>query len=139
MALTDDLERIAAAAAPYGSVGAVLAAEPADGVRRYVVALGDDDVRRWLVLDDAGAPVARRNEVRDSASIAAICELAADAAAAVGVPVGAPPRVASPDLLDEIGAAASGNQEFTGALRAGTGAVQEFVREVERGYAVPLS
>jgi hypothetical protein len=139
MALTDDLVRIAAAAAPHGSVSAVLAAEPADGVRRYLVALGEEDAPRWLVLDDAGAPVTRRNDVRDAASIVAICELAVDAAAAVGVAVGEPPHVASPGFLDEVGAAAAGNSEFTGALRAGTAAVQEFVREVERGYTVPLS
>ena len=41
MALADDLERMAAAAAAHGSVSAVLACEPAAGVRRYVVALGD--------------------------------------------------------------------------------------------------
>jgi hypothetical protein len=117
MALTDDLVRIAAAAAPHGSVSAVLAAEPADGVRRYLVALGEEDAPHWLVLDDAGAPVARRNEVRDAASIVAICELAVDAAAAVGVAVGEPPHVASPGFLDEIGAAADGHSEFTGALR----------------------
>jgi hypothetical protein len=139
MALADDLERIAAAAAPHGPVGAVLAAEPADGVRRYVVALGDDDARRWLVLDDAGEPVTRRNEVRDAASIAAMVELAADVADGLGVPVADPPRLASPARLDEIGAAAVGSEGFTPALRAGTAAVQEFVREVERGYAVPLS
>jgi hypothetical protein len=139
MALADELGRIAAAAAPHGSVSAVLTAEPADGARRYLVALGDQDAPRWLVLDDAGTPVTRRNEVRDAASIVAICELAADAAAAVGIAIGEPPHVASPGFLDEIGAAAAGNAEFTGALRAGTAAVQEFVREVERGYAVPLS
>jgi hypothetical protein len=138
MALADDLERAAAAAGAHGAVAAVLAAEPVDGARRYIVALGDGDERRWLVLDAAGKPVTRREDVRDAASIAAMCEVAADVADELGIPVGAAPRVASPGFLDEVGAAGAANQDFTGALRAGTGAVQEFVREVERGYAVPL-
>jgi len=82
--------------------------------------------------------VTRREDVRDAASIAAMCEVAADVAGELGIPVGAAPRVASPGFLDEVGAASAGSQDFTGALRAGTGAVQEFVREVERGYALPL-
>jgi hypothetical protein len=80
MALTDDLERIAAAAAPLGDVTGVLAAEPSRGRRVYLVALGPEDARRWIVLDDEGAPVERRDEVRDTASIVALCELAADLA-----------------------------------------------------------
>lgn len=80
MALSDDLERIAAAAAAHGEVTGVLAAEPAHGLRSYLVALGDGDERRWLVLDDAAQPVARRDDVRDTASIVAMCELAADVA-----------------------------------------------------------
>jgi hypothetical protein len=68
MGLDEDLERIAAAAAVHGRVTAVLAAEPASGLRRYLVALGDDD-RRWLVLDDGGVVVTARAEVRDTASL----------------------------------------------------------------------
>jgi hypothetical protein len=138
MALSDDLERAAAAAAAHGTVTAVLAAEPADGTRRYVVALGDGEERRWLVLDGAGNPVTRREDVRDAASIVAMAELAADVAGAFGLEAGAEPRLATPGLLDELGAAAAGNEGFTGALRAGTPAVQEFVKDVERGYALPL-
>src|SRR5690242_54796 len=79
MGLEEDLERIAGAAAAHGAVTAVLAAEPASGLRRYLVALGDDD-RRWLVLDDGGAVITQRDEVRDTASIVAMCELAEDLA-----------------------------------------------------------
>jgi hypothetical protein len=61
--------------------------------------------------------------------------------------VGAPPRVASPTYLDDVGTAtlalerALGNltSPFSEALRAGTGAVDEFVREVERAYKLDLS
>jgi hypothetical protein len=138
MALTDDLERIATSAASHGEVAAVLAAEPADGIRAYVVALGGEDDRRWLVLRDDGQPVTRREDIRDAASIVALCELAADTADGLGVDIGEPPLLARPGFLDEMGAALIGRREFTDALRAGTGAVEEFVREVERGYAAPL-
>jgi hypothetical protein len=177
MALGEDLERIAAVAAVRGEVTGVLAAEPARGSRFYLVALGGDDARRWLVLDDAGQPVDRRDDVRDVASIVAMCELAADlagggdldelrsrlaqvrmveqppgieaaeaAALALERVVGAAPRVASPAYLDEVGAATvvlerelgEVSSPFSQALRGSTGAVDGFVREVERGYLVDL-
>jgi len=177
MALADDLERIAAAATAHGEVTGVLAAEPAAGRRLYLVALGADAERRWLVLDGAGGPVDRRTDVRDAASIVAMCELAGDlagggdlealrgrlaqlalveqpsgieeaAAAALALEraIGAPPRVASPRYLDEVGAAtlalerALGELQspFSEAIRAATGTVEEFVRDVERGYAIAL-
>src|SRR5438876_11671255 len=81
MALADDLERIAAVAADHGTVSGVLAAEPARGRRFYLVALGEDDARRWVLFDDAGAIVGRREDVRDAASIVALCELSAELAA----------------------------------------------------------
>jgi hypothetical protein len=178
MALTDDLERIAAAATPHGAVTGVLAAEPSRGRRLYLVALGPEDARRWLVVDDAGVPVERRDEVRDTASIVALCELAADvagggdleqlrsqlaqvrmveqppgiedaedAALELERTIGAPPHVASPAYLDAIGAATltleralgETTSPFSSAIRSSTGAVEEFVADVERGYLIPLS
>jgi len=177
MALAEELERVAGIASARGEVTGVLAAEPARGRRFYLVSYGQDDGRRWLVLDEAGQPVERREEVRDVASIVALCELAADlagggdlealranlaevkvveqppgieeaegAALALERVVGAPPRVASPAYLDEVGAAtiqlerALGevSSPFSDAIRGATGAVEEFVREIERGYAVDL-
>jgi hypothetical protein len=177
MALADDLERIAGVAADRGVVSGVLAAEPAQGRRFYLVALGEDDARRWALFDDAGAIVDRREDVRDAASIVALCELSAelagggdleqlranlaqvrmveqpegieeaeDAALALERTVGAPPRVASPAFLDEVGAATIAleralgemSSPFSEAIRAGTGAVDAFVKEVERGYLVEL-
>jgi hypothetical protein len=178
MALTEELERIAAAAAAHGEVAGVLAAEPGRGRRRYLVALGNDAERRWLVLDEAGTPVTELEDVRNTASIVAMCELTADlagggdleelrsqlaqvrmveqpagieeaeeAALLLERTIGSPPRVASPAYLDEVGAAtlalerALGNvsSPFSEALRAGTGSVDEFVRDVERGYALSLA
>ncbi len=77
MALADDLERIAAAAAGNGDVSGVLAAEPGGERRLYLVAFGEhDDDRSWLVVDDAGTPVEERGLVREVASIVVLCELA---------------------------------------------------------------
>jgi hypothetical protein len=177
MALGDDLERIAAAVSDRGEVAGVLAAEPAHGLRYYLVALGVGDERRWLVLDEGGRAVDRRDDVRDVASIVAICELAADlagggdldelrmklaqvrmveqppgieeaeeAALALERTVGAPPRVATPAYLDEVGAATRAlerelgqvSSPFSEGLRAGATTIEEFVREVERRYVLDL-
>jgi hypothetical protein len=177
MALADDLTRIAAVAAVHGEVSGVLAAEPARGRRVYLVALGPEEARHWLLLDDDGGLVTRRDDVRDAASIVAMCELAADvagggdleelrvklaqvrmveqppgieeaedAALALERAIGAPPRVATPSYLDELGAATvalertlgEASSPFSEAIKAATGAVEEFVRDVERGYLTDL-
>jgi hypothetical protein len=80
MALADDLERIAGLAASYGPVTGVLAAEPTGGARSYLVALGDDVERSWLVVGDAAEPADDRELVREVASIVVMCELAGDLA-----------------------------------------------------------
>jgi hypothetical protein len=178
MALTDDLARIAAAAAAHGPVSGVLAAEPGRGRRLYLIAFGGDEDRQWLVLDDEGAPIERKDDVRDTASIVAMCELAGDlagggdletlrsqlaqvrmveqppgieeaeeAALALERTIGAPPRVATPTFLDEVGAATMAleralgetSSPFSAAIRASTGAVEEFVADVERGYKLQLT
>ena len=177
MALGDDLERIAGVASAHGEVVGVLAAEPASGLRLYLVAFEAGEERRWAVLDEAGVIVGRRDDVRDTASIVAMCELAAElagggdleqlraqlvqvrmveqapgieeaetAALALEQTVGSVPRVATPAYLDEVGAATLAleralgevSSPFSEALRAGTGAIDAFVREVERGYLADL-
>jgi hypothetical protein len=178
MALPDDLERIAALASPHGPVSGVLAAEPGRGRRLYLIAFGGDEDREWLVLDGEGVPITRRDDVRDTASIVAMCELAGDlagggdletlrsqlarvrmveqppgieeaeeAALALERTIGAPPRVAAPSFLDKVGAATMAleralgetSSPFSAAIRSSTGAVEEFVADVERGYKGPLS
>ncbi|HVC88540.1 MAG TPA: hypothetical protein VNC40_14100 [Gaiellaceae bacterium] len=177
MALADELEHIAAAAAAYGEVAGVLAAEPSHGRRFYLVALGAEEVRRWIVLDDKAQPVGRRDDVRATASIVAMCELAGDlagggdleqlrtqlaqvrmveqppgieaaeeAALALERVIGAPPRVATPEFLDGIGAATVAleralgetSSPFSAAIRSAAGVVDEFAQDVERGYLVEL-
>ena len=84
MDLAADLERIAAAATAYGDgreLSGVLATEALPGARVYVCAFGTDDAERaWIALDDAGEPVGERRDVRDAVSIAALCEVAEEAA-----------------------------------------------------------
>ncbi|MEX0674963.1 MAG: hypothetical protein WD067_09325 [Gaiellaceae bacterium] len=177
-----ELERIAAAAERFAAAGerlsGVLATEPIPGLRVYLCAFESADSRAWLALDEAGEPVESRPLVRDAASIAALVELAADAAgggqleelrsqlvslrlrenppgideaeeAALALEhvVGAPPRLATPALLDEIGVATrrlelalgtSGGSPFAEAMKAGTAAVEALVAEIEARYKAPL-
>jgi hypothetical protein len=73
-------------------------------------------------------------------------EEAEEAALALERAVGAPPRVATPAYLDAVGAATNALERalgeiaspFSEAVRAATGVVDEFVREVERGYLLDL-
>jgi hypothetical protein len=84
VALQDDLDRIAAAAAGFASEGeeltAVLAAEPLSGGRFYLCAYSSGDGRTWLTLDDRGEPVTDREEVRQVVTLVALCEIAEESA-----------------------------------------------------------
>ena len=137
MGLEQDLRRIAERAAVYAEEGedvaGIVPAEPASGFRLYVCAYGSEDATSWLVLDATGVPVADRELVRDAVSIAALCEVAEEAA---GVEPDSA-RVASPALLDELGADAG--PDVAEALKGAAGTVEELVRDVERGYKRPLS
>ena len=86
MALDDDLRRIADVAASFADpderVAAVLAAEPEAGGRVYLCAFaGPNERTSWIALDDAGAAVVERAVLRNTVSIAALCELAEETAA----------------------------------------------------------
>jgi len=135
--LDDDLRRTAEAAVVYAADGenlvGIVPAEPANGLRLYVCAYGRKDESTWLVLDATGVPVEERALVRDAVSIAALCEVAEEAA---GVEPDAP-RVASPAYLDELGSGAG--PELAGAVKGAAGTVDELLRDVERGYKRPLS
>jgi hypothetical protein len=82
--LSEDLVRIASAASKHAEADeeltAVIPAEPAAGVRVYLCAYGRGETSSWLALDDAGEPVRDRTLVRDSVSIAAMCEIAEETA-----------------------------------------------------------
>jgi hypothetical protein len=137
MSLERDLRRIAEAAARQAAEGeevaGIVPAEPANGLRLYVCAYGVEDATSWLVLDATGVPVSDRALIRDAVSIAALCEVAEDAA---GVEPDSA-RVASPALLDELGSGAG--PSVAAAVKGASGTVEELVRDVERGYKLPLS
>ena len=137
MGLEKDLRRIAEAAARHAAdgedVAGIVPAEPAGGLRLYVCAYGSEDATSWLVLDATGVPVSDRALIRDAVSIAALCELAEDA---TGVEPDSA-RVASPALLDDLGADAGPN--VAEAVKGAAGTVEELVRDVERGYKQALS
>ena len=111
----------------------IVPAEPANGLRLYVCAYGREDEATWLVLDATGVPVEERSLVRDAVSIAALCEVAEEAA---GIEPDEP-RIASPAYLDELGSGAA--PRLAGAVKSATGTVDELLRDVERGYKRPLS
>jgi len=74
-------------------------------------------------------------------------EEAEDAALALERVLGAPPRLATPAFLDDVGAATialeralgEASSPFSAAIRGASGAVDEFVREVERDYVASLA
>ena len=83
VALRDDLDRAAAAAARFADAGeelaGVVAAEPERGERTYLCAFAvGEEERTWVVLDDGGKPLTSRDAIRRTVSIAALCELAAE-------------------------------------------------------------
>jgi hypothetical protein len=84
MALSDDLERIAAAAtafaAPDEHVAGIVAAQPLGAGCIYLCAYESGSGRGWLALDEGGEPVASREAVRQAASLAALCEVAEESA-----------------------------------------------------------
>jgi hypothetical protein len=85
VALVDELERVAALTAahvePGDVVSGIIASEPTVGRRTYLCSFDDADGRRsWLAIDGNGNPVTSRAELRGAVSIAAMCEVAEDAA-----------------------------------------------------------
>ncbi len=131
MALSEDVSRIAGVAAQHRAAGqqvvAVLTVETATGERVYLAAFEDAEAQReWLALDHDGVPVTNRERVREAASIAALVEVAEDAAEHVAEG----PRVASLPYLDSIG----GDSSIAGALPA----VEELTRDVEQHYKLEL-
>jgi hypothetical protein len=135
MALDQELRRIAEVAVTYCRDGEELAgivpAEPAVGVRLYVCAYRDGEETSWLVLDSDAAPVEDRSLIRDAVSIAALYELAEEAAGRSEEE----PRVATPAELDALGVSAN----VVEAIKQATGTIDELVRDVERGYKGRLS
>ncbi|HVS86481.1 MAG TPA: hypothetical protein VHD91_12705, partial [Gaiellaceae bacterium] len=89
MTLSEDVERVAAAAAGLAATGealaGVVAAEPL-GRRVYLCAFDSAERQTWLALDDACTPIADLRVVREAASLAALCELAEESAGGGDLP-----------------------------------------------------
>jgi hypothetical protein len=139
VSLSEDVGRIAEAAARYTSPGeelaAVLPVEPASGERVYLCAFAlTDGTQSWLALDDQGSPLTNRTLIRDAASIAALVEIAEESAA---IPTGEGPRLASPAYLDCLGAAAV-NGDVAAALQSALPAIDELTRDLELNYKLEL-
>jgi hypothetical protein len=83
VALSEDVEQIAAAAAGFAGAGeeltGVLVAETL-GRRVYLCAFASAERTAWLALDDAAQPIGDVRLVREAASIAALCEVAEESA-----------------------------------------------------------
>ena len=111
----------------------IVPAEPATGVRVYLCVYVLDGERSWLVLDGDGAPVESRALVRQTVSIAALCELAEEAAGVDGE-TGA--RLATPERLDQLGADAP---RVADVLKGATASVSAMTDDVEQNYKRALS
>jgi hypothetical protein len=139
VSLSEDVGRIAEAAARYAAPGeelaAVLPVEPASGERVYLCAfVQPDGTQGWLALDDRGSPLTNRTLIRDAASIAALVEIAEESAAVLP---GDEPRLASPAYLDSLGAATA-NGGVAGALQGALPAIDELTRDLELNYKLKL-
>jgi len=90
MALSDDLERIAAAAAGFAAPGervtGVLAVQPGESGRVFLCAFESGGEYGWLALDDETRPVESRRLVREAAALAALCEVAEEVAGGGDLP-----------------------------------------------------
>ena len=177
MELRAELEEIAAVAAglagPEETLSGVIPTEPEPGQRVYLCAY-EGAVRTWVALDGDGRVLQERGLVRAAVSIAALCEVAEDAAgggkleelraqlvalrltespegieeaeeAALDLErtIGAPPQVATPARLDEIGIATrrlehalgeGPESPFAQAMQHAIAMVTELERDVLGGY-----
>ena len=85
MGVAEDIERAATLASAHAGSGdvvsGVIPTEPTSGRRVFLCAFDDADGRRsWLGVRDDGGVVESRAELREAVSIAALCEVATDAA-----------------------------------------------------------
>jgi hypothetical protein len=85
VALAEEIDRAATLAAARAKAGdvvtGVIPSEPSPGARVYLCSLdGADGYRAWLAVRDDGSPVEDRLELRAAVAIAALCEVAEDAA-----------------------------------------------------------
>jgi hypothetical protein len=122
--LSEDLDRIADLARAYTEPGeeltAVIPTEAGAGLRVYLCAFSSGEPQAWLALDARGDPVRDRRLLRDSVSIAAMCELAEETAgggdlAELRAKLAALRETDNPDGIEEAEAAAAALQAALGS------------------------
>jgi hypothetical protein len=123
----------AAFAAPDEEVAAIVPTEAGSARRTYLCAFDGLAGRTWLALDAAGSPVTSRDQIRESISIAAACEVAEDTSGRADDGL----RVASPAYLDRLGELHGPG--LAGALSDAAAVGDELAREVESQYKLPLT
>jgi hypothetical protein len=167
--LANEEERVAAVLAAEPAPGKrayVCAFEDGDGARSWIVldaggrpVFSRADVRQAVTivaLCEVAAESAAGGDLDDlRAQLVAVrlteappgIEEAEEAVATLQRAVGAPPQLATPARLDEIGAAArrlelaldpAAGSPFAVAMRSAQGAVEELTRDVESGYRIQL-
>jgi hypothetical protein len=89
VALSEDVGRIAAAAAGYAAaeeeLSGVLAVDVL-GSRVYLCAFAASERTSWLAVDDDAQPVSDARLIREAASLAALCEVAEESAGGGDLP-----------------------------------------------------
>jgi hypothetical protein len=89
VSLSEDLERVAPAAAQFAApgeeLGGVVAVETL-GRRVYLCAFKSAEGHSWLALDGDANPIADMRLVREAASLAALCEVAEESAGGGDLP-----------------------------------------------------
>jgi hypothetical protein len=116
MGLSEELERIAQVAqsftAPGEQLAGLIATESLTAGRVYLCAYDSATGHAWLALDEAGTPLTDRHTVRESAQIAALCEIAEESAGGGDLPellvrLEEIRRTDAPEGIEEAQAAAS--------------------------------
>jgi hypothetical protein len=137
VALADDLDRIAVAAADFAApnerISGIVAASPIGGAVVYLCAYESADGHEWLAFDESALPVEDRRLVHDAASLAALCEAVEDIAG-VEPPQ---PRLATHAYLDALGEGVGA--ALSGVVESALPAVEELATQVEAHYKVPLT
>jgi hypothetical protein len=125
VSLAQELAAAHEAAAPHAGprerVAAVIPAEPAGGMRVYLVAFEGGERLAYVLLDAGGTAVADERLVRDAVSLIALCELAEEVSMAAAAADIAERFQAVADLLaeDEPEASAAAGQVADAARRVG--------------------
>ena len=138
MSLSEDVGRIAEAAARYAAPGEELAAVCPSSLRQASASISAhsrqaDGHQSWLALDDRGSPLTNRTLIRDAASIAALVEIAEESARSCRCPSRGSHRLSISTL-----SARRPHGDVAGALQSALPAIDELTRDLELNYKLEL-